>query len=106
MSQYYFHLRDAQGLLRDEEGRNLRDMAAVADTALLEARTLIGHEAFAGRINLHQSIEVEDAAGVIVHDLSFRDAVTFAGAAIKAPEATAHGEGAAHPVRATAQNDD
>lgn len=106
MSQYYFHVRDLQGLLRDVEGRDLKDMAAVSEAALLEARSLIGHEAFGGRIDLHQSIEVEDAAGVVVHDLSFFDAVTFAPDA-RVPAAPAiHGNGASHPLRAVAHNDD
>lgn len=78
MSRYFFHLRDARGLLLDEEGRELEDMAAVTETALVEARSLIGHDAFEGRINLFQTIEVHDATGKTIHQLSFFDAVTFA----------------------------
>ena len=81
MPTYFFHLRDGIDLLLDPEGQVLGSMDAVARIALAEARALIAHDAFTGRIDLDRRIEVEDDAGRIVHRLLFRNAVEILPAA-------------------------
>jgi hypothetical protein len=72
---YFFHLRDGSDLLLDPDGRELDSRSDVERHALVEARALISAEALTGTIRLDQRIEVEDAAGHLVHRLDFGDAV-------------------------------
>lgn len=75
MAVYYFHLRDGEDCILDEEGRELDDEAAIAAAALAEARGIISHDALRGEIRLTHRIDVLDAAGNVVHRLAFADAV-------------------------------
>jgi hypothetical protein len=74
---YYFHLSDGSQALIDPEGREVGDPAQLAPLALREARAMISQDALGGRINLHQFIEVRDTNGKLIHQLSFRDAITI-----------------------------
>ena len=78
MAVYFFHLCDGRDALLDSEGREIADVASIADLALKEARAMISQDALGGRIMLNQYIEVRDAGGKLIHQLSFRDAVTIA----------------------------
>lgn len=80
MAVYYFHLSDGHQALIDPDGREVADFSQIAVLALQEARAMISQDALGGRINLNQFIEVRDEAGKLVHQLSFRDAVTVSGA--------------------------
>jgi hypothetical protein len=75
MPLYFFHLRDGEDVLLDDDGREFADLQAVAKAALVEARAIIAEEARGGRILLDKYIDVEDASGVVIHRLSFADAV-------------------------------
>ncbi len=75
MSLYFFHLRDSIDILLDPEGRQLDGPDAIAQAALMDARSIIGHDAVNGRIMLNQHIDVEDECGNILHTLQFADAV-------------------------------
>lgn len=77
MAQYFFHLSDGHEVIIDAEGQDIADPALIGSHALKEARAMISQEALGGRINLNQYIEVRDAAGKLVHQLSFHDAVTI-----------------------------
>jgi len=81
LALYYFHLTDGHQTLIDPDGREVADSKQISSLALQEARAMIGQDALAGRIVLNQYIEVRDAAGKLVHQLKFRDAVTIVGAA-------------------------
>jgi hypothetical protein len=74
---YYFHLTDGHQALIDPEGRQVEEPSQIAPLALREARAMISQDALGGRINLGQYIEVRDADGKLVCQLSFRDAVTI-----------------------------
>jgi hypothetical protein len=76
---YYFHLSDGHEVVIDPEGQDIADPAQIGDLALKEARAMIAQDALTGRIQLDQYIEVRDAAGKLVHQLPFRDAVTISG---------------------------
>jgi hypothetical protein len=74
---YFFHLRDARDAVIDAEGRQIAELSEIGPLALKEARAMIAQDALSGRIILNQYIEVRDEAGKLVHQLSFRDAVTI-----------------------------
>jgi len=78
---YYFHLIDGHQTLIDPEGRNVVDPAQLGVIALGEARAMIAQDVLGGRIPLNQFIEVRDENGKLIHQLSFRDAVTISGRA-------------------------
>ena len=80
MALYYFHLTDGHEALIDAEGREVADPADLHNLALQEARAMIAQDALGGRIVLDQYIEIRDAAGKLVHQLPFREAVTITGA--------------------------
>ncbi len=75
MPRYYFHLRDGEDVLLDPEGRELSSLQAVHADALLEARSIISHEAIEGLVKLSYHLDVENASGAVVHRLNFEDAV-------------------------------
>jgi hypothetical protein len=77
VAQYFFHLSDGHEVVIDAEGQTIADPAQIAVYALREARAMISQDALGGRINLDQYIEVRDASAKLVHQLSFRDAVTI-----------------------------
>lgn len=77
MARYYFHLRDGEDILLDPEGRELNHPGAIEQTALNEARAIIGDDARGGTIGLNQRIDVETEAGELVHRLRFADAVVI-----------------------------
>ena len=77
MALYFFHLCDGHEVIIDPEGRELDDAQQIGEYALKEARAMISQDALAGRIMLNQYIEVRDEAGKLVHQRSFRDAVTI-----------------------------
>jgi len=81
VAHYFFHLSDGHEVVIDPEGRDIADPAQISDYALKEARAMISQDALGGRIVLNQYIEVRDEAGKLVHQLSFRDAVTITGVA-------------------------
>lgn len=81
LALYYFHLTDGHQTLIDPEGRQVPDSAQIHELALEEARAMIAQDALGGRIILNQFIEVRDEKGKLVHQLSFRDAVTISGRA-------------------------
>ena len=77
MALYFFHLCDGHEVVIDPEGREIADSAEIAGYALKEARAMISQDSLGGRIMLDQYIEVRDESGKLVHQLSFRDAVTI-----------------------------
>ena len=77
MARFFFHLVDSVDVLLDEEGIELpRD--DVAQNAMRQARSMIAHDAAAGRIDFGYRIDVKDEAGMLVHSLPFADAVQIA----------------------------
>jgi hypothetical protein len=74
---YFFHLRDGGDMLLDPEGRQIADASVIPGMALTDARGIISQDALTGYVQLDQWIDVNDEAGALVHQLSFRDAVAF-----------------------------
>jgi hypothetical protein len=75
MARFFFHLREGDGRLLDEEGAELA-FEAIDATALEAVRSLIAADVRDGRIDLNGSLEVEDETGTIVHTRTFASAVT------------------------------
>jgi hypothetical protein len=75
LSLYFFHLRDGVDILLDTEGRELDGREAISQACLYEARAIIADDARNGTIMLDQRIDVQDAAGLVVHTLPFVDAI-------------------------------
>ena len=77
MALYFFHLRNGTDLLLDFDGREVDGIAAVQAAALKDARSIISDDVSNGRIRLEYRIDVQDAAGALVHKIAFEDAVTI-----------------------------
>lgn len=75
MARYFFHLRDGVDVVLDPDGREFETIEAIAQAALADARSIIGHEAFDGFIKFDQRIDVEDESGTMVHSIEFSNAV-------------------------------
>jgi hypothetical protein len=78
MTRYYFHIHDRAGQLRDEEGCELRDLEAVRERAIHDARSLMAADVEAGRLDLTDYVEVADDRGAVVLTLPFAEAVLIA----------------------------
>jgi hypothetical protein len=74
MPIFYFDLiNDLE--VRDEEGRELPDVSAARDAAVLEAREMITEAARQGELDLNHRIEVRNEEGAVVHVLLYGEAV-------------------------------
>lgn len=78
MPRYHFHIRNHVET-RDEEGQELADEEAARHCALEAARGLVCEDVHRGHLNLDHYIEVTDAAGRRLFNLSFREAFTIDG---------------------------
>lgn len=76
MPRFFMHLVDHLDVLLDPEGLEL-PAAAIAATALFQARDCMAGDVLAGRLDLRYSIDVQDESGATVHRLSFLDALTI-----------------------------
>jgi hypothetical protein len=75
MPRYFFHVRDRQGLLRDEEGRELPSPEVARAEAAKGVRSILSEEVGHGTLDLLGSVEVLDEAGHLVFSLRFDEAV-------------------------------
>ena len=73
--RYFFHLRESESYLVDEEGLELPGIDAVLAAAIAGARSVIAGEAMEGKLPLRSSIEVDDEHGQRVLDLPFLETV-------------------------------
>lgn len=73
--RYYFHLREVDRYIVDDEGLELDAPEAARKAAVAEARSIIAGDAMLGRLPLRTIIEVEDENGNRIIDLPFKDAV-------------------------------
>jgi uncharacterized protein DUF6894 len=64
MARYFFHLRDDDAHLADDEGEELRDLEAARAYAINSVRQLLSQAALSGKAgSLRQQIEVVDERG-------------------------------------------
>jgi hypothetical protein len=72
MSRYYFHIRDGEILVPDEEGTECRDMIAVQEEARASVRDLYNVAIPSFSLQPLASIEIEDEDGNAVEMLPAR----------------------------------
>ena len=74
--RYFFHIRDLDGRIRDEEGSELPDMAAARREARATARDFASEDLKCGGPIIDRSIEITAGGAVIetvmVHDVTHR----------------------------------
>jgi len=73
MPQFYFHIRDEDGLTRDAEGQDLPDLETALQEAVSAAREILGEKLLHGGSLNHRTIEIADAAGDVVGQVHSRD---------------------------------
>jgi hypothetical protein len=76
MPRYYFDLHDGEGLIADEEGRDLADLALVRVEALKGIRSILSAEVVKGHLDLTGRMIAHDEAGADVLVLPYGEAVT------------------------------
>lgn len=76
-SRYFFHVRNGNGLTRDDEGQSLHAGQTPRQIAIEGARSVIAADVLRGELDLNGSVEVTDADGRSVLLLYFRDALTI-----------------------------
>ncbi|WP_374468926.1 hypothetical protein [Phenylobacterium sp.] len=78
MPHYFLHLRDGADEVLDPEGSTFPTFAKLVEAVRAAARELIAHGALCGEIDFGYRIDAESEGGIVVHTLSFRDAVRMA----------------------------
>src|SRR4051812_17230846 len=73
MPQFYFHIRDENGLTRDPEGQDLPDLEAARREAVSSAREILSEKLLHGGSLNHRTIEIADAKGDMVGHVHSRD---------------------------------
>jgi hypothetical protein len=76
MSTLFFHVRNRNGLLIDEEGSDMTLEAAI-DHCLECVRDLISADIRQGAFDLAQSIVITDASGRVIREVPFIRALNF-----------------------------
>ena len=69
MGRFYFHLRQDDELIRDEEGTDLPDISAARHEAVLAARELLAEAIKDGKSNIPIAFVIADEAGRTVDTL-------------------------------------
>jgi hypothetical protein len=70
--RYFFHIRDEAGLIRDEEGSDLPNLAAAYGEARQSARDLVADDMRRGVEVATRSIEIMDEAGTLFESFPVR----------------------------------
>lgn len=78
MARYFFHVHDSI-VVRDEQGVELPDLEAAATLAVTAAREIASEQVKAGSLDLEHRIHVADRDGMVLHTVTFRDAVAVCG---------------------------
>ncbi len=73
--RYYFHVRNGNGLVEDDEGRNLPDRDTARAEALKGVRSMLSEDVLSGFLDLQGTIDVVEEAGEPVLSLDFGEAV-------------------------------
>jgi len=75
MPRFHFHLFNHIGVVRDDVGREMPDLAAARQAAADDIRSLLSEDARAGLIDLRGRIEISDPHGEVLETVKFGDAV-------------------------------
>ena len=66
MQCYFFNIRDSRGVIADDEGLFLPDLAAARMEADMSMREIVAHRVSANQETMSLSIEITDARGVML----------------------------------------
>jgi hypothetical protein len=77
--RYHFDLHDGAGLVIDEEGRELPDLAAVRREAVKGIRSVISAEVGRGSLDLTGRLVVRDGSGAEALVMTFDEALAITG---------------------------
>jgi hypothetical protein len=76
MPRYYFNLRDEVSV-EDSEGKELANLDAARDQAIVHARGMMAEDIRQGRLMLGDQIDVIDEQGQRVLTVAFREAIAI-----------------------------
>ena len=79
VTRFHFHIENGSGVTPDEEGRDLRDLAAARVEAIKGIRSLLGAEVHEGRLDLRGSIHITAHDGSHLLTVTFAEAVEISG---------------------------
>jgi hypothetical protein len=71
MGRFYFHIRDGDRLIPDEDGQELPDTSVALREAMLAARELLAEAIFAGKERVPDAFVIADDAGRVVETVPF-----------------------------------
>jgi hypothetical protein len=77
MQRYFFNVHNGTGLTEDIEGRELPDLEAARQQALVGIRSLVGEELETGLVDLNGRLDIIDAKGSLLLSVAFGEAVEF-----------------------------
>ena len=75
MPCYFFHIRVADDLIRDQEGITLSDLDAAHEEAITSARQILSDKLLAGEVLNGQRFEITDEWGQVVGIVPFKSAL-------------------------------
>jgi hypothetical protein len=75
MPCYHFNIRNGVGLVPDEDGRQLQDLAAARSEALDGIRSVVSEEARRGFVDLSGQIEITDDDGNLLDVVGYDEAI-------------------------------
>lgn len=77
MPRYFFHLREREDHVPDEEGIELADLDAADRLAVRGTRELLASAVLRGELPLSHTLEIADQRGDVLRTVSFAAAVTL-----------------------------
>jgi hypothetical protein len=75
MPRYYFNVRDAEGVSRDDEGTVLPDLESARREARASARDLVAESMKSRKRVKGETIEITDGLGRLVETIAVKDAL-------------------------------
>ena len=75
MPRYYFHIRSADGLIRDPDGTDLPDLPSARLEAEQAARDLLATLLKAGQVLDGQAFEISDENDTVLERIPFRSVI-------------------------------
>ena len=76
MPRYFFHIRQGDTTIPDDEGIECESLDAVREEALQGARQIMSDAILGGELGENRTLVIKDTKGDIVHELPFQAAIT------------------------------
>jgi hypothetical protein len=73
--RYYFHIRQGDTTIPDEEGIDCESLDAAREEALQGAREIMSDAVLSGGLGESRTFVIKDSNGDIVHELPFEAAI-------------------------------